>query len=184
MIEDTGKWSYELHNKVNDKLRTQCKDDPAVINPGPDPSYEDVKQKYESMKLRGHILGRDLLFSIASNFPNEPEPSDMATQRIFLNHLANVYPIQLSDYMDEHPPALESRKSYMKWMYGLLSFLAPKFHATLPSYNGYVQRVMYYTSGCDKKTYKGKTCRRIHGGGRTKTRNHRKTYRVTHSVLL
>ena len=184
MMKDTGKWSYELHNKVNHKLRTQCKEDPAVIDPGPDPSFEEVKRKYESMKLNGHILGRDFLFSIASNFPKEPEPDDVATQRIFLNHLANVYPVNIAGYLDTHPPTLDSRKTYMKWMYSFLRFVAPKFHATLPSYNGYVQRVMYYTSGCEKKTYKGKTCRRVNGGGRTKARDHRKTYRVTHRVLL
>lgn len=184
MIRNTGKWSYELHNKVNHKLRTQCKDDPAVIDPGPDPSYEEIKQKYESMKLDGHILGRDFLFSIAGNYPTDPEEQDMATQRTFLKQLAEVYPVDFKDYLEEHAADLESKKRYMKWMYGLLKFLAPKFHATLPSYNGYVQRIMYYTSGCEKKTYKGKTCRRLNGGGRTKARDYRKTYRISHSVLL
>ena len=184
MIKDTGKWSYELHNKINKKLRTQCKDDPAVINPGPDPAFEDIKHKYETIKLTGNILGRDFLFSISANYPNDPEEQDIATQRTFLKQLAEVYPVDFSAYLDQHPAYLENKKSYMKWMYGLLNFLAPKFHATLPTYNGYVQRVMYYTSGCDRKTYKGKTCRRIKGGGRTKERDYRKTYRVSHSVLL
>jgi hypothetical protein len=45
MKKYTGRWLYELHNKVNNKLRTQCADDPAVINPGPEPSFEEFKQK-------------------------------------------------------------------------------------------------------------------------------------------
>lgn len=184
MMRNTGKWAYELHNKVNHKLRTQCKNDLAVIDPGSDPSFEDIKQKYESMKLKGNILGRDFLFSIAGNYPESPEPNDMATQRIFLKHLADVYPVDFHVYLEEYPPQLENKKRYMKWMYGLLKFVAPKFEADIPSYNGYVQRIMYYTSGCEKKTYKGKTCRRLNGGGRTKARDHRKTYRVTHAVLL
>ena len=181
---DTGKWSYDIHNCVNHKLRTQCKNDPAVIDPGPDPPFEDIKQKYETMKLKGHILGRDFLFSIAGNYPNEPTPDDMATQRTFLKHLADVYPMNIRDYLDTHPADLDTKKQYMKWMYGLLKFLAPKFRASIPTYNGYVQRIMYYTSGCEKKAYKGKTCRRVNGGGRTKSRDYRKTYRVSHKVLL
>jgi hypothetical protein len=184
MIKDTGKWAYELHNMVNHKLRTQCKDDPSVIDPGPDPSFEEVKQKYESMKLKGHILGRDFLFSIAGNYPENPVPEEMATQRVFLRQLTDVYPIDLTSYMDKNPVNLDNRKAYMKWMYGLLSFLASKFHASIPSYKGYVQRIMYYRSGCEKSTYKGKTCRRVKGGGRTKRRDHRRTFRVSHSVLF
>jgi hypothetical protein len=184
MSRNAGKWVYELHNKVNHKLRSQCKDDPAVIDPGPDPTFEEVKQKYETMKLEGRVLGRDFLFSISANYPEKPEPEQMATQRTFLKQLAEVYPTNFETYLEEHSPALESHKDYMKWMYGLLSFLASKSHATLPSYKGYVQRLMYYRSGCDKKTYRGKTCRRLNGGGRTKARDHRKTYRVSHSVLL
>ena len=184
IMRNYGKWSYELHNKVNDKLRTQCKDDPAVIDPGPNPSYEEVKQKYETMILNEQILGRDFLFSIAGNYPHEPTEEDKETQRTFIKQLVNVYPEDLSDYLKQHPIELKSKKTYMRWMYGLLTFLGSKFNAQLPSYNGYVQRIMYYTSGCEKKTYKGKTCRRLNGGGRTKARDYRKTYRVSHSVLI
>ena len=183
MMRNTGKWSYELHKKVNHKLRTQCKGDPAVIDPGLDPSFEDVKQTYDTMKLKGHILGRDFLFSIAGNYPDHPEPTDMATQRIFLKQLAEVYPVDIERYITQTPPQLENKKQYMKWMYGLFKFLAPKFQASLPTYNGYVQRIMYYTSGCEKKSYKGKTCRRVNGM-RTKSRDHRRTHRVSHYSLL
>jgi hypothetical protein len=93
MIRDTGKWAYELHNKVNNKLRTQCKDDPAVINPGPDPTYQEVKEKYMSMKPVS-VPGRDFLFAIAVNYPDEPEEKDMATQRTFMHKLAEVYPFE------------------------------------------------------------------------------------------
>jgi len=178
---DPAKWLYDLHNKVNHKLRTQCHGDLNVVDPGDDPSFEDVKARYMSIKPTG-ILGRDFLFSIAVNYPEEPTELKMATQRHFLYKLAEVYPFKQSlfkKYLDTNPPSLESRKDYMKWMYRLLEKLG-----TMPSYNGYVQRVMYYKSGCDKKTYRGKTCRRLNGGGRTKARDHRRTHRVSHSVLL
>ena len=172
-----GKWLYDLHNRVNNKLRTQCSGDPNVINPGPDPSFEEVKAKYDH--LPKNILGRDFLFSIAVNY----DAKTPHIQEKFLNDLAEVYPRDIKTYMKTHPPALESNKSYMKWMYGLLSSLGGK-DSNLPTYRGYVQRLMYYTSGCEKKTYKGKTCRRVTSGYRTKSRDNRKTYRVTHSVLL
>ena len=55
-----------MHNKVNNKLRTQCADDPAVINPGPDPSFEEIKKRYDEMKPN-NVPGRDFLFSVAVN---------------------------------------------------------------------------------------------------------------------
>lgn len=181
---DPGKWMFDLHNMVNHKLRTQCQDDPAVINPGPDPEFEDIKRKYDSIKPN-QIPGRDFLFSVAVNYPDEPTDEQVSTQRTFLNRLSKVFPFyNFEKYIDSNPPNLESQKTYMKWMYGLLNHLSKKFHVSLPSYKGYVQRVMYYKSGCSKKTYKGKTCRRLKGGGLTKKRNNRKTYTISHEILL
>ena len=185
---DPGKWLYEIHNMVNNKLRTQCKDDPKVIDPGPDPAFEDVKKRYMSMK-QTEVPGRDFLFSVAANYPEEPESSDMARQRMFMEKLAEVYPFgkfrkTFQSYLKKHPVALDSRKNYMKWMYGLLYEISQEVPIELPSYKGYVQRVMYYTSGCDKKSYKGKTCRRVDGGGYTKNRDHKRTRRITQASIL
>jgi hypothetical protein len=181
---DAGKWMFDLHNMVNHKLRTQCRDDPAVINPGPDPEFEDIKRKYDLMKPN-QIPGRDFLFSVAVNYPDDPTDDQISTQRTFLNRLSKVFPfVTFEKYIESNPPKLESQKTYMKWMYGLLTHLSKKFHVSMPSYKGYVQRVMYYKSGCLKKTYKGKTCRRLKGGGSTKKRNNRRTYTISHDILL
>ena len=174
---DPGKWVYEIHNMVNNKLRTQCKDDPKVTNPGPDPSFEEVKKKYDKMELRG-VLGRDFLFSIAANYPDDPTDGDEATQKRFLTQLAKVYPGVSGDIDAD----LTSRKTYMKSMYLFLKRVAGK--SKMPSYRGYVNRVMYYKSGCAKKTYKGKTCRRSSGGGLTKVRDDKRTRRITGVALL
>ena len=182
---DPGKWLYELHNRVNNKLRKQAETDPTIVNPGEDPSFEEVKKKYDSMKPTA-VPGRDFLFAISYNYPDQPEPTDMATHRTFLHHLADAYPFQkfrkvFAKYIDEHEPELSSRKAYMKWMYELLKRLSD---GDIPSFKGYAHHVAYYKSGCSKKTYHGKTCRKLSGGGRTKDRNHRKTYRITHQRLL
>lgn len=181
---DPAKWLYDIHNKVNHKLRSQCKDDPNVINPGPDPSFESVKEHYMSLKPT-EIVGRDFLFSIAVNYPDKPEEIDMARQRMFMEALSTQYPFHsFADYLKKHPVTLQNKKSYTKWMYGLLQFLARKFHTTLPSFKGYVMRGMYYKSGCAKKTYRGKTCRKTATGHYTKARDNRKTQRIAHASLL
>jgi hypothetical protein len=188
MMKDTGKWAYELHNKVNHKLRTQSKDDPSVINPGEDPSFEEVKQKYMEMKPT-NVPGRDFLFSIAINYPDEPKEIDMATQRTFIHKLSEVYPFKnlqkrFYSYLRNNEVALSSRHAYMKWMYGLLNELSDEIKVDIPSYKGYVSRVMYFKSGCQKKTYRGKTCRKMPNGYRTKDRDHKRTFRITRQSLL
>lgn len=185
---DPGKWLYEIHNKVNAKLRSQAKTDPKVVDPGEDPSFEDVKRRYMAMKAT-QVPGRDFLFAIAANYPEHPEPTDMATQRTFLHALAEAYPFQklrkvFARYITEQEPALESRQAYMHWMYGLLARVSHKVGVSMPTYRGFAHHVAYYKSGCSKQTYHGKTCRKLEGGGRTKDRNHRKTYRVAHATLL
>jgi hypothetical protein len=181
---DPGKWLYEIHNMVNNKLRTQCKDDPNVINPGEDPTFESVKEYYMKLKPT-EIPGRDFLFSIAINYPTEPEEIDMANQRMFMEKLSTQFPFHsFESYLKQHPVDLHSKKTYMKWMYGLLKYLAPKFRTTLPSFKGYVMRAMYYKSGCAKKSYRGKTCRKTGTGYYTKSRDNRKTQKIAHSSLL
>lgn len=188
MMRDTGRWAYELHNKVNNKLRTQSKDDAAVVDPGSDPSFEEVKKKYMSMKPTS-VPGRDFLFSISVNYPDEPEEKDMATQRMFIHKLAEVYPFEslrakFREYLKNNEVALSSRYSYMKWMYGLLNELSSVINVQMPTYRGYVSRVMYFKSGCQKKTYRGKTCRKLPNGSRTKHRDHKRTFRITRESLL
>ena len=183
-----GKWLYDIHNLVNDKLRKQSEEDPAVIPPGEDPDFETVKQQYEDMKPTA-VPGRDFLFSIAFNYPDHPEESDIQTQRKFITELANVYPFPklqtvFANYLRNHELELTNRKTYMKWMYGLLKELSKEIHVHIPSFRGYAHHVAYYKSGCSKKTYHGKTCRKLTGGGRTKDRDHRKTYRVSHKNLI
>lgn len=185
---DPGKWLYDIHNLVNNKLRKQAEEDPKVIKPDDDPEFEEVKKRYMDMKPTA-VPGRDFLFSIAVNYPEQPEEIDMATQRKFIHDLAKVYPFDelrkvFKNYLAKHEVALQSRTAYMRWMYGLLKELSNEIHVNIPSFKGYAHHVAYYKSGCSKKTYHGKTCRRLDGGGRTKNRNPKKTYRVSHKNLI
>lgn len=183
---DPGKWLYDIHNKVNHKLRSQCVDDPLVINPGPDPSFEEIKKRYDSLKP-SKVPGRDFLFSIASNYPDIPLQEQKEVQQKFLIALSEKYPFKslqetFKKYITDTQPNLENQKTYMKWMYDLLKKLSEKIHAKIPSYKGYVQRVMYYKSGCSTKSYKGKTCRNKVGGKRK--RDYKRTRRIVCKNLL
>ena len=184
-----GKWLYDIHNMVNHKLRTQCKDDPAVINPGPDPSFDEVKSFYLGLRPNA-VPGADFLLTIAANYPTDPEPTQMSVQREFVHALAKTYPFDslqgvFQDYLSAHEVELANRPGYMKWMHGLVKALAKKAKAPFTTtYRGYAQQIAYYRSGCAKKTYHGKTCRNVEGGGRTKNRDHKKTYRLTRVRLL
>lgn len=183
-----GRWLYDIHNMVNVKLRNQAKTDPTVVDPGPDPAFETVKDRYMAMKPT-QVPGRDFLFVVSANYPETPEETDMATQRHFLHALAKSYPFQklrmvFAKYVAESEPTLESRHAYMHWTHGLLTRLSHAIGKPMPSYRGFAHRVAYYRSGCSKKTYHGKTCRKLAGGGRTKNRNHKRTYRISHKPLL
>jgi len=69
-------------------------------------------------------------------------------------------------------------------MYGLLKSLSRAAHSQILSYRGYVARVMYHASGCDKKTYRGVTCRRTKQGFKTKKRDIRTIHRTVLTGLL
>lgn len=184
-----GQWLYEIHNMVNNKLRTQCAEDPKVINPGPDPTFEEIKERYERMTKADAVPGRDFLMSVAYNFPSSPEPRDMSTQREFLHHLAKAYPfVELrrvfQSYLKSNEPSLSSQKAYTHWMYGLMKALSESLKLPIRSYRGYMSHLAYYRSGCQGKSYKGKTCRRVAKGVYTKDRNPALTRRVVSKSLL
>lgn len=185
---DPGKWLYEIHNMVNDKLRKQSQDDESVINPGVNPSYEEVREHYSKLKLTA-VPGRDFLFAISKNYSDESSADDMHLQRAFLHELAEQYPYArlrstFKHHLKVNPPDLVDKSSYMHWMYELLSELSDRIHVKMPTYAGYAHRASYYKSGCERKSYHGKTCRRMKGGGYKKDRDHRRTYKISHNELL
>jgi hypothetical protein len=180
-----GRWLYDIHNRVNHKLRTQCATDPAVINPGPDPEFEDIQRRYEAMKPNA-VPGRDFLMAVAYNFPTVPEPEQIEIQRRFIQNLRESYPFEnLRKIVQSYPePDLKNQKEYTKWMYGLMKKLSDAVKTPIRSYRGYMSHLAYYKSDCSRKTYRGKTCRRTATGGRTKNRDHAITRRVAHKPLL
>lgn len=170
------RWLYDFHNRVNKKLRDQCKEDPRVICPPPDPTFEEVASHYEALleKEPDAPPGMDFLFCIAYNYTSEKE----GIYRHFFAMLAKHYPYDsLRKIFQGHTFHYGNKRAVMKSVYTLMKKLteATGSKKILPSFAGVYQRYGYYASSCNR----GKTCR----NGKKK-RDHRKTYRVTHARLI
>ena len=191
-VKDTAHWLYDLHNRVNKKLRDQSKTDPQVRDPGPDPTFGVVRDHYtrllryspDQVKV---VPGADFLSALAVNYPEKPTSDLVEDHSVFWTYLRAVFPfshlrVRMNRYMEAHPlyDALQSRAAYKKWVYALLKTMCK----TSRSYRGMCQHVGYYKSACHSKSYRGKTCRRTKTGQYMKHRDHARTYRVTHNRLL
>lgn len=193
MRHDIAHWLYKLHNRVNQKLREQSKTDTNVRDPGPDPSFAEIKQQYETFLKytpaeRKVVPGADFLFTLAYNYADKPTSDLIEAHFQFWDGLLVLFPYAdlrsaLQSYVSKHMiyPALQSRSAYMRWVHGLLKKLC---RGKVRSYTGMCQHVGYYKSKCESPTYRGKTCRRSKDGTYHKVRDHMKTYRITHSRLL
>jgi len=145
---DREKWLYEIHNMVNHKLRSQCHNDPKVINPRPNPTFEEVREKFRNRSL-DELFGQEFLLSIAVNF--KPTPRKTEIQRRFLKNLAKAYPLFNSFYR-ENPTDF---KNYPEWMNGFTKIS--------------IEKVESFRSRCKL----GKTCRKPRGGGRRITHRYK-----------
>jgi hypothetical protein len=138
-----ARWLYEIHNMVNHKLRVQSLSHKKVINPGSNPSFEEIETRYRNRTLN-ELVGEEFLLSVAVNF--SPTPKRIAIQKRFLRDLAGAYPLFGKFY------TTPDFKNYPEWM--------NKFTKIS------VETVKSYKGNCKK----GKTCRRPQGGGRRLTR--------------
>ena len=144
---DPAKWLYDIHNMVNHKLRTQCSKDPKVINPGPDPSFEEVKKRFKTKSLN-ELVGQEFLLSVAVNFTPTLRRTEIQTR--FLRELAAAYPYFKSFY-ETHRPNFQK---YAEWM------------------NGFTQISISHVKSYESKCKHGKTCRKAHGGGKRISRRY------------
>lgn len=170
------KWLYDLHNKVNAKLRSQCKEDPKVICPPPDPSLETVDELYSSLlKLEPTApLGLDFLFCLAYNYGSNP------ARQAYMNTfglLHSIYPFKnLRTLIDRVKSELFlDRNTFFKWWYTNAKRLCKETGCEIGTLRGTLQKYGRFKSGCNR----GKTCR----NGR-KVRDHHRTFKITHDRLL
>jgi len=155
------KWLYNIHNKVNSKLRKQ------KLNKKKDPSFNQIRnfyKNYTSKKLRNcdDTPGLIFMYSIAFNYPLNKE--DFKTKvrlkkhKIFLKLLANLYPFP--DFKKKYTKIINnvnidfilSRRYYFKrWLHNLNKTINSK----CASYKDTCKMIEIYRASC-----KIKTCRK------------------------
>lgn len=168
-------WLYKFHDRVNRKLEDQHMKDPSIEKPKPSPPFEEIVKKYSKIASSApkEIPGRDFLFTIASNYQDEPYNTE--SHQTFWKELVRLFPF----YEFRKHMKIPNLQNYFNDVYDMLSNMKE-----IPSRKGILQRLAYYKSGCSKKSYKGKTCRKLPSGGYTKDRDRKRTYRISHANLL
>lgn len=169
------KWMYDLHNKVNAKLRGQCKEDPKVICPPPDPTLSKVDEIYSQLLALEPTapLGLDFLFCLAYNYKSNPARQSYINTFGMLRY---IYPFkELRKYIILKTEHLKDASVFFKWWYSVAKKLCTITGFEIGSLRGTLQKYGRYKSGCNR----GKTCR----NGK-KVRDHNKTFKITHERLL
>jgi hypothetical protein len=174
---DLQKWLFYFHEKVNRKLIKQHEKDPRCILPAPTPHLDHVRSTYDAIlnSPPTEIPGRDFLYSIAYNFNKEEQ--NVKDHETFWVILKGSFPF--AEFRKHiRIPDFHSKSTYLKSVHSMFSKMKEQ-----KSLQSIAQQLAYYKSGCTKKTYKGKTCKKV-GTGYTKNRDRKRTYRLTHSRLL
>lgn len=171
------KWLYNFHNKVNNKLIKQHAQDPKCPLPVSAPPFEQIQNYYQDLLASPpkEIPGRDFLYSIAYNF--NPEEQKVKDHEAFWVLLKGSFPFE-EFRRHIRIPDFHSKSTYVTDVHSMFSKMKQQ-----KSLQSVAQQLAYYKSGCTKKTYKGKTCKKV-GTGYTKNRDRKRTYRLTHSRLL
>jgi hypothetical protein len=174
--ETADRWLYDLHNRVNKKLRDQCAEDPKVICPPPDPTFSSIKKHYLDLLEKTPKVppGMDFLFCVVYNY-KEVTPEKTDAYRAFFEALLEVYPyphlraitLNYKDSID-----LTDRASLVKWFKPMMAELCKVTGSKTPCVHKYAE----YSSSCKR----GKTCR----NRKKQRKNHRRTYKLTHSRLI
>jgi hypothetical protein len=154
-------------------LIKQHSEDPNCALPMPPPSLESVKNHYKTLLSRkpNEIPGRDFLYSMAYNYDVNKQHH---AHSMFWESLVKSFPF----YKEISMPVLDNNTTYLESLHTIFSKMKPQ-----KSLQSIRQQLSYYKSGCMKKTYKGKTCKKV-GINYTKNRDRKRTYRLTHSRLL
>lgn len=169
---DPGRWVYDLHCLVNDKLRRQVESGEVsgVVVP-PDPSWASVKRHYEHMVIPPHkILGFDWYALTAYNWDCSPEAHTAERRRAmarFFKELGRLYPVP---QFQREPAPLGPKGDLLSWVIRGFSEICSGCE-TLSD----VKRLCRtFRSTCSRPKFRGKTCRKPR----------RKPYRLIHARLI
>jgi len=157
--EKLDKWLYEIHNKVNYKLRKQ-----GLID-FTNPSYDEVKSKYKG-KFKCDIKNCwNFLYSIGMNYPEKEEDISYELKVHYYNfftYLIYIFPhkktqVQMEKYNSIFNISifLNNRELLLKWLYGIEKIL----DQDCCCFNSRIKRTSKYIAGCKGYNDTKPTCR-------------------------
>jgi hypothetical protein len=164
------KWMYELHNKVNGKLRGQG------ILKTKNPSFKCIQSAnkflYENETGNKRVPGINFIYIIAFHYRNTTIRGKKQKYKKFFNYLSKIIHLKhirgcLEKNMREC--GLDKAGSVYCWWDKLYKKCDLNCDVCMEKCR---ERCFANVSGCKKKGHKGKTCRRIRssGGKKVKTR--------------
>lgn len=153
------KWIYDIHNKVNEKLRSQG------LNNKKDPSFSSVCKKISKKDYCKINKCWNFLYSIAMNYPEEKKNISLSVKTQyyhFFYYFMLLFPNNnLSFKMLEYHRQqgllknLENREVLLKWLYGIEKILSNDCIC----YEKRIEKTSKYIAGCNGKNDKKPTCR-------------------------
>ena len=162
------RWMYELHNKVNGKLRGQG------LLKTPNPKFECIQKSnqyiYEKAMKERTIPGIDFIYIIAFHYRNTTIQKKKAKYEKFFRYLARIIHLKdirvcLEKNMKKHD--LSGAKSVYCWWDSIYKKCDLNCNVCMKKCR---DRCFANVSGCKKKNHRGKTCRKLRNVGKTSTR--------------
>lgn len=161
-----SKWLYEIHNKVNGKLRRQ-----GLLNE-PNPTLKEVDTLYKGIvDNRCSLPGWDFIYCVVFNYPEKEEDISMDLANYYLTffkYLGFVIPCKkyrsvYKKIYRKNPieKALENRQELIKWLYRINCNINQVFTEKNRSLKNIMESYEVFRAGCHRKNYKGITCRKI-----------------------
>jgi len=158
------RWIYDIHNKVNDKLRKQ------KLLTDENPPLEEVDKIYNKMlRQKCKLPGWDFLYTVAFNYPKTKSKlsfDKMQHYIIFFKLLGEIIPCPkyrtlYCKYTKIHhiENYLNSGRGLSKWLYTVNCGINKELSEESKSY----RRVCFVieshrAKACSKTTHKGNTC--------------------------
>lgn len=166
---ELSKWLYEIHNKVNAKLRGQG------LNPNADPPFEDIYMRYGEYVREINqancvsMPGWDFIYCILFVFPENKKNIEVAR----FNHIVpffyllqrvvpfEVFKKQLGDYLESHPiiHVMNTREQLKKWGYELEKDASRVIDCNCVKYRDRCDMIEMHRAGCGGKKDIKPTCR-------------------------
>lgn len=161
-----SEWMYNVHNRVNRKLREQIAAGQikgAHRTPPEDPPFDSVRKQYKAL-LRSDStrhaagLGEDFLYAIAWNFDGTPEKRKWYPR--FFKGFMELYPFApqfgVEPAVDLHPTVTNT--VLVQIVHSMFrAFRGDQESQTLAQTLQTVRK--FHSAACKTRRYKGKTCR-------------------------